>query len=284
MEKNNTPPIRAYIENARDSSIGGFTIPLPTTTEVLTPWLVAIGAEDDDPFNIAIREIRSPISELEKVLQGFGHDELALDELNYLAAKVGGLNARRMELFAAALENSHHFGSVKDLLNFVKNIDCFDLQPAFNEAQYGEVLIQMGKDNTADVFERLEQSGDPDERELARYILRLEAYVDGKAYGRGVAREEDGVFTSRGYLVERGKSLELYHGPEDIPMEYCLFTCVENERSDEQESLGNNNGGLCGTDEKLSVIAKIREAQSEVRIRPPAGQQSKLHDKSGPEL
>ena len=148
---------------------------------------------------------------------------ISLDELNYLATKVSGMKDWQKELFIAALESGRYCGSVKDLINLTENIDLFDLQPAYSFEQYGAFQIEMAKDNTSKVFERLEQSGDPEERELAEYILRLEAYVNEEALGRGVAREENSVFTDHGYLVLRGEWRDVYRGQEDIPQDLRLF-------------------------------------------------------------
>jgi len=113
---------------------------------------------------------------------------------------------------------------MRDLINLAENINLFDLQPAFSEEQYGSFLIQMEKDNSIDIFERLEKSTDQDERFFAQYVLRLEACVDEAAYGRAVVQEEKGVFTSRGYIAERGEFSEVYHSPEDIPPEHRIFS------------------------------------------------------------
>ena len=217
-------PIQAYIENAHDESIGGFTIPLPTTKEALQPWLDAVEAGGFDESHIAIRDARSSMPGLEETLRGFLEDGAAFDELNYLATKISGMKDWQAEIFAAALETEYCSGSVKELINLAENINLFDLQPAFNVEQYGEFQIQMGKDNTANVFERLEQSEDPEERELAQYILQLEAYADEAAFGRGVAREEGGAFTERGYLALRGEMKDVYRGLEDIPPEQRIFS------------------------------------------------------------
>lgn len=211
--------VNAYIENAGDEQTGGFTIPLPTTAEKLRPWLEAIGAEGG--ADIAIRDVRSSVPGLQKALSCMD-ESFSLEELNYLATKVSGMKDWQTELFTAALETGRYSGRVKDLINLTENIDLFDLQPAFSNKQYGAFLIEMARDNTAEVYERLEKSDNAEERELAQHILRLEAYVNEEALGRGVAQEENGVFTDRGYLVLRGEWKETYHGPEDIPKEYRI--------------------------------------------------------------
>lgn len=224
MSDPNTPPIRAYIENAHDDSIGGFTIPLPTTKEALRPWLEAIDAGGFREEAISIRAARSSVPELEETLKRFISNDISFDELNYLAAKISGMDEWQAESFIAAVEAERHNKSVKDLINLAENIGHFELQPAFSEEQYGSFHIQMEKDNSMDIMERLEKSSDPDERFFAQYILRLEAHIDEAAYGRGMVREESGSFTSRGYLVDRGEFSEKYRGPEDIPLEQRIFS------------------------------------------------------------
>lgn len=217
-------PIRAYIENANDESIGGFTIPLPTTKEALKPWMDAIGAGKFHEESIAIREARSSIPELGDTLRGFSDGGFAFDELNYLVAKVSNLNDQQGELFVAAVVAGQHNGSVRDLINLVENIGLFELLPAYSEEMYGSFLMQMEKDNSIDIFEKLEKSTDTDERLFAQHILRLEACVDEAAYGRSVVREENGIFIEQGYLALRGEFQEKYRGLEDIPQEQRIFT------------------------------------------------------------
>lgn len=224
MSEPNKPSIRAYIENAHNSSIGGFTIPLPATKETLQPWLQAIEVDDFQETDIAIREVRSSIPKLESVLQNMIAEGVAFDELNYLGMKLGTLNKWCIELFGAALETDRYSGSIQELIDLTENTACFELLPAFNEERYGEFLIETARDNTAEVFERLQQSDNSEERELARHILQLEASVETRVYGRNVVQEEKGIFTKMGYLAERGAFQKNYRGVEDIPLDYRIFS------------------------------------------------------------
>lgn len=217
-------PIQAYIENADNDSIGGFTIPLPITKDALAPWLEAIEAGSFDESSIAICGVRSSVPGLDGALRDLVADGIAFDELNYLAVKIGGLNDWQTDLFIAALETERYNGSAKELINLAENINLFDLQPAFSEEQYGEFQIQMEKDNSMNVFERLEKSEDPEEREFAQYVLRLEEFVDVKAYGRNEAVEEGGSFTNHGYLALRGDFKEVYRDTADIPLNNRIFS------------------------------------------------------------
>jgi hypothetical protein len=142
-------------------------------------------------------------------------------ELAYLAAKINGMNSEKRDTFYAVIETGRRCGSVAEIINLTENIGCFELQPGCSEDQYGDYLMGIEKDNTLEVFDRLNESKDEGERYFAQYVLRLEAHVDTKAFGRAAVEEENGVFTRHGYLTERDSDFrDVYHGPEDIPAEY----------------------------------------------------------------
>lgn len=256
-------PLRAYIENARDDRIGGFTIPLPATAENLRPFLK--GAEIRAPRDMRIAEVRSGIEGLGDTISSYPGDGLRLDELSCLAARIVGLPENGREIFAAAVEAKRHTGSVAELINLTENIGNFDLQPVFGPEHYGEFLIEADKDRTSAIFDRLERSGDTEARMLAEYIVRLEAHVDEAAYGRAAAEREGGVFTERGYLTEHGEFKEVYRGPADIPAECRVFEppCADRE----PPAAGR---------ERVSVMEWIREAKA----APKQPRKAKSPDKS----
>ena len=266
MNDSNTPPIRATIENAHNDTIGGFTIPLPTSKETLQPWLEAIEAGGFRESDIAVREVRSSVPGLESVLDSFMERGIAFDELNYLAAKVQGLESWQNDLFIAAIEANLHCENIGDLINLTENISRFDLQPAFSEEQYGEFLIEMEKDNSAGLFERLEGSELLEEREFARHVLRLEEHVDAAAYGRSVAREENGVFTKYGYIALRGEFAETYHSLADIPLEHRIFTLpIMVEEADVPSFLAQLHAVVGNSSQdaerNIGVLAELRSAE-----------------------
>jgi hypothetical protein len=171
-----SPVMQVYIENATDPSIGGFTIPLPTTTEKLRPWLEAIGIGVSG-MEVDILDFRATILGLQDSISEMG-EKISLEELNYFAEKIANLDESDRVVLSAVLEAERHCGNVAELINLTGNLDRFHLQPAFSEEQYGEFLLDMVKADTSDVFSKLEQSGYDDERNLAKHILRLEAHVD----------------------------------------------------------------------------------------------------------
>ncbi|MCL2078738.1 MAG: antirestriction protein ArdA [Oscillospiraceae bacterium] len=222
------PTLQVYIENVHDDSIGGFTMPLPATPEMFQKFFD--GAEITGWQDLEIVEVYSDIGGLgetltETIKKTMSQD--TLDELNYLAARIGGLSENGREVFSAAVESGRHCGSVAEMMNLSSpaNLDNFYLQPAYDAKQYGDFLLDMQKDDTAEFFQKLEKSENPDVRAFAQYILRLEAYIDPAAFGRGAAKEENGAFTEHGYLTEaEDKFQTLYHGSQDVPAEYRILT------------------------------------------------------------
>jgi len=231
-------PLRVYIENIRDERLGGFTMPLPTKPKDLRPFLDNIGIID--PQDIRIKEIRSDTVGLGEAVTDAVFNSMspnALNELNYLATKIDALHPATLEMYITILDADRHCGTFAELINLTENLDLFNIQPAYGAKQYGEFLIETEKDNTSAVFDKLEHSEYSDERDLAQYILRLEAHVDAAAYGRAAAELENGVFTESGYLTEGEGFREVYRGPEDIPAEY---RAVQFEPQAQEKTAGND--------------------------------------------
>jgi len=204
------------LDRLRDSNYARRWHDFPTTKEEMQDTLKIIRIDSEKHDEYYINDFETSIPGLAERLQA-GAD---IDELNYLAVKLAGMDEYQLKKFCAAMEYSVFRDGLADIINTAENLDCFDLQPAFDAEQYGEFLIEAEKDNTSPVFDRLEHSDNPDERAFAQYILRLEASADAAAYGRAAAEEEKGVFTGHGYLTKQKALAEIYTGKDDIPPEY----------------------------------------------------------------
>ena len=224
-------PISVYIENAHDPGIGGFTIPLPTTQAELQPFLE--GAGICGWHEIKICDITSDIDGLGDKLYDIISEEYitpnTMDELNYLAARLGDLDDIGIgrEIMAANIESGKNCGSLAEIINltYSENLNCFDCWPAFSAEQYGDILInQFLQDAHAIAFNRLEKSDDPDDRALAAHIEKLETHSNLAAFGHATAKEEGGVFTKQGYLVGGDGLQTLYRDSSDIPDQRRLLT------------------------------------------------------------
>ena len=229
-EKDEAPsrPFSVYLENVHNTNIGGFTIPLPTTIEELQPFL------DDTEItgwqDIKIVEVESDIRNLDEIINDTINKTMsadALDELNYLAARIQGMSESGMDIFCGNIEAKKNCKSVAELINltFDDNLNCFDVLPAFNAEMYGESLVEyMLMDQHADAFNRLNNSNNQDDRDFAAHITKLEKNVDAAAFGRATAKEENGVFTDYGLLIGGDGLQVIYRDTQDIPVEHRIFT------------------------------------------------------------
>ena len=253
-------PMQAYIENANDGRIGGFTIALPTTQEELQRFLDDMGITGWS--DVKIWEVESSVTELGNRLTAYAEENPApglLNELNYLAARIAHLDGDGLGIFAANIEAGRNCGSVAEMLDltFEENLSSFDIQPSFDAETYGELLLDMamdGEENAA-IFNRLNESKDPAERAFAAHIEKLEAHVDREAFARTAARGENGVFTGAGYLTGGDGLQKFYRGASDIPAGYRLTVGAPSERAERQPS----------------VMDEIRESRSKPHAPPEPG-------------
>ena len=114
------------------------------------------------------------------------------------------------------MEISDYAGSVKDLINLTENLDRYEVYPGIEDYDdLGRMYI--------------------DEYGILEVPDHLKNYFDYAAYGRDVAMDEGGSFTSYGYIRDNyGTFREFYHGNrEDIPEEYLITGSIEEpEKSD----------------------------------------------------
>ncbi|MDR3278048.1 MAG: antirestriction protein ArdA [Oscillospiraceae bacterium] len=140
-------PLTVYVENAERSELGGFTMPLPAPQEAFAPFLDGIEAACVE--EAAVLDVQSPIAGLSRAISLCAPDDLRLDELNYLAAKISGMNGEERETFGATVETMRHCGSIAEIINMTENLECFYLQPAYSAEMLGEHLRDGDADNCA---------------------------------------------------------------------------------------------------------------------------------------
>jgi len=220
--------VQVYIANIHDYSIGGFTIPLPTTLEDLQLFMG--GAEINGWQDMRIGDFISNIRGLEDVVYEHTSRVMTpelLDELNYLAAKINTISDDEdlVNCFEAAIVSKQHCGSIAELINLADNIQFYELLPAYRAEDYGEIRAEMDGDMIHETIDMLCNLDNEAHKDLLIYIERLEKCIDYKAYGRAVAKEEDGKFTPYGYLTWQGNEFIMpYRGPQDIPDELRIFS------------------------------------------------------------
>ena len=178
-----TQPFSIYVQNIHTGRYSETAIPFPADPAELRSFLDSMGIIDwQDIKNV---EVSTPdysdLSQLTNKLNDMLYDtEMTphtLNELNYLAVRVGGLDGYGQEIFLANIEAGRNCGSVAEIINltFKENINRFDVQPAHAPEQYGDFLLEaFYQDVHADAFNRLKDSGNEQNKDLAAYIEKLE--------------------------------------------------------------------------------------------------------------
>ncbi|MDR0905497.1 MAG: antirestriction protein ArdA [Oscillospiraceae bacterium] len=226
MENEEKVFIKAQIENIA-ARVGGTiaqgSITFPTTTEAVKDLFSNIGLDGKRYWEYSVRHYDSHSGRLALSLP----KDANIDELNYLAVKLEALGEDGMNIFKAVVETGEHCGSVAEMINLIENLDRYDCLPFCNSADYADFLIDMDSDGNDEAIGKLQKSDDPADRSLAEYINRLEYHLDIDSYGDAAVERENGAFTEAGYLRGGEDFEEIYHGLQDIPVEYCVFDFPE---------------------------------------------------------
>ena len=239
------------LERLRNSDFARKWHSFPTTKEDIQATLKEIGVDGVEHKQYYITDYETSVPALREHLPP-GAD---IDEINHLAMRMEVVEkGYGLETFTAVMESGRHCESLSDIINVTENMDCFYLQPSYSAEMYGEFLAMMAQDEFGGMIEKLEHSSDPDMRELAAYITRLEKHFDSEAYGRELVQSENGVFTPSGYLTEinPGEYVDVYSGRHDV--EYPVFAFPEP-----------------ATRDRPSVMEKLAAAKESVKAREDGG-------------
>ena len=206
----------AFITNLgkyNEGALIGEWVSFPATPKEVKKALEKIGIGAKDEFGNVyeewfITDYNCDVDGLAKNIN-FGEYE-NLDELNYLALKIGELNSYELEKFQAVLEVSDYTGSVKDIINLTGNLDKYDIYPDVKNCEDLGIYYV-------------------DELELVKVPDELRYYIDYESYGRDIALDENGQFTESGYVRDNGDSFEEYYDGtiESIPEEYRVMNFME---------------------------------------------------------
>lgn len=196
--------IEAFVTNAgkyAEGDLCGDWLTLPTTKKDVQALLSRIGVDGSVNREYIITDYKVGIFGL------YGLKEYAdIDELNYFASLLSEMSGDELDGFEAAAIGGNHSNSVKDLINLVKNPDCYDYAPGISDhEELGRYLIAV-----------LEREKIPS---------GIEPYFDYRAYGEDFAINKGGAFTDTGFVFrDYDKDFtEHYGGRNDIPDEYRVF-------------------------------------------------------------
>lgn len=175
---------------------------LPTAAEHVTECLKRIGIDGIYYEEFFLTDYESSIEGVSNYISEYSN----INELNYLSSKLEELSNNDIQIYEAAIELGCHVQSVKDLINLVDNLDCFQcLWDVNDEYELGYYWI--------------EESGCYNLKELGN----LSYYFDYERYGHDIALEQGGTFSSCGYVYQTGESFTEYYEGKHVPEEYCLL-------------------------------------------------------------
>lgn len=126
--------ITAYITNAGKYGEGllySQPLKLPTTQKNLQNCLKQIKLDGKHYEEYFISGYESNIDGLTQYLPEFAN----IDELNYLAALIENLEDSDVETLKAALQLGEYTGDLRQIINLVQNLDCYNLYPEIQEQE-----------------------------------------------------------------------------------------------------------------------------------------------------
>ena len=171
----------------------------PTTTGQVQEALRKIGVDGLHYEEIIILEYSIGVKGVARALGEYTH----IDELNYLASRLEGLDPEDMGKFIAAVEHGEYASSAEQLINLTYNLDRYELYPVQNAEEYGLWLV--------------------DELMALQLPEQARDYFDFEAYGEATAINEGGTFTSRGYMLAGPDPFQKVYDGQHVPEQYRVF-------------------------------------------------------------
>ena len=171
----------------------------PATKEQVQEALRKIGVDGLRYEEIIILEYSIGVKGVARVLGEYTH----IDELNYLASRIGELDPEELMKFTAAMEYGEYASSAEDLINLTYNLERYEFYPVQNAEEYGLWLV-----DELSAMELPEQARD---------------YFDFEAYGEATAINEGGTFTSLGYMLAGPEPFQKVYDGQHIPEQYKVF-------------------------------------------------------------
>ncbi|HCR4552159.1 TPA: DUF4316 domain-containing protein [Enterococcus faecium] len=202
---------RQFLEQGKQ----GVLLDLPTTTETLQAALRDVGITADNPQDFFINGYSCP----EDRHLAIPYDMVLaadVDELNFLAARLGQLDAAEIAELNAALQNPRGgFENIGQIIDYTENVDYYvHLPDVRGDGQLGDYYLN--------------RSGMVDMPE------EWKAGIDTAQFGRHIAQQEQGVFTQYGYLVRSGDEWQRVHEGQPVPEEYRVMHYPQPEADREE--------------------------------------------------
>ena len=197
---------RQLYEQSKD----GVWLDMPTTTEQLQAALRQIGITADNPQDFFINGYSYP--EGQRLALPYDMVLAAdVDELNFLAARLGQLDASEIAELNAALQNPKGgFENIGQIIDFTENADYYvHLPDVHTAAALGDYYLN--------------RSG------MVDMPQEWKAGIDTAQFGRHISQQEQGAFTEYGYIVKSGDEWQRVHEGQPVPEEYRVMAFPQPE-------------------------------------------------------
>ena len=197
---------RQLYEQSKD----GVWLDMPTTTEQLQAALRQIGITADNPQDFFINGYSYP--EGQRLALPYDMVLAAdVDELNFLAARLGQLDASEIAELNAALQNPKGgFENIGQIIDFTENADYYvHLPDVHTAAALGDYYLN--------------RSG------MVDMPQEWKAGIDTAQFGRHISQQEQGAFTEYGYIVKSGDEWQRIHEGQPVPEEYRVMAFPQPE-------------------------------------------------------
>ena len=134
-----------------------------------------------------------------------------VDELNFLAARLGQLDAAEIAELNAALQNPKGgFASIGQIIDFTENANYYvHLPDVHTAAALGDYYLN--------------RSG------MVDMPQKWKAGIDTAQFGRHISQQEQGAFTEYGYIVKSGDKWQRVHEGQPVPEEYRVMAFPQPE-------------------------------------------------------
>jgi len=193
----------------------------PTTTEKLFASL-----QTDSTENCKIQSI---YCESVPPLSNYFEHSMTLDELQYIAVKVSTLTDDERDTLSAFLESFYSVGerTVKTVMDALENIDTYHLDKTLLSVDdVANAYIKANRETCTPLIDKMVDSTNQQERNLASYVANLEQYIDKAAYVKDITEQNDLYITSKGFLAVCWSEF-FWRDDRQVPDEYRLTSTAK---------------------------------------------------------
>ena len=200
-----TPALEVEIFSKRQISEVGYSganITLPTEDSFLRDTMRRAYVDENEAYRIEFCG-RWPDFLVDALNQT---GSITLEEANVLAYLVSYMDTLQMETYEAAIQMRQEEKidvppTIKELINLCYNLDCYEFRPGIrNDRELGDVCLDGG---ISDWIDRLSDD--------------VVEHLDPEKVGMEQRREEQGVFTSKGYAFPNARSRQDMYDGKHLP-------------------------------------------------------------------